>query len=331
MSANPENQIPRYMDISIDQVVPNDSNPRLVFPQEELDRLAESIDNQGIQVPVVVYQRNQEYVLVDGERRFKCALMLGLPSVPAMITEPRGESEQLKQMFNIHLIREPWQDIPTANALSKLERFMSSELGREPTDRELVESTGLSKERVQRLRYVVTLPLDWQDLISDQTIPLNFFWELKRAVIDKLKSTREDLLIQFPENKIMETFVQKRLDGSITDTVSLRKVGPVISYSAQLREEGGEAFKTVDNLLKGLLGPEDLTIDEVYEETVQLMVEIEKLERRAETVFSTFARLAFRAKDEEEIEKIKSIAKNLTTRLHGLFESNTSKEDSSAT
>jgi len=91
-------------------ILPNKNNPRLEFPQDELDRLADSIDQEGILVPIVVYEKNQKFVLVDGERRFLCARELGLETIPALITSERTERDVLQQMFNIHLIREPWRD-----------------------------------------------------------------------------------------------------------------------------------------------------------------------------------------------------------------------------
>jgi ParB family transcriptional regulator, chromosome partitioning protein len=101
-------------DIPVDQIDPNPNNPRLIFPPEELDRLAESIASEGILVPVVVFARDGRYVLIDGERRYRCTLTLGLETVPANITTERTDLENLLQMFNIHLVREPWRDMPTA-------------------------------------------------------------------------------------------------------------------------------------------------------------------------------------------------------------------------
>lgn len=44
-------------ELKISDVVPNDANPRLDFPQDELDRLTGSIDQEGVLVPIVVYPR----------------------------------------------------------------------------------------------------------------------------------------------------------------------------------------------------------------------------------------------------------------------------------
>jgi len=47
------------------------TNPRIHFPEEELERLAESISNEGVLVPVVVYRdTDRTFRLIDGERRW---------------------------------------------------------------------------------------------------------------------------------------------------------------------------------------------------------------------------------------------------------------------
>lgn len=131
MSAN-RRPVPAPLQIlPTEQIVPNDRNPRLIFPRGELDVLAESIDQVGILVPVTVYEKDGRYVLIDGERRFKCALELNLSEVPALITDEKPDIELLQQMFNIHLIREPWQDMPTARALKQLVEHVTASTGSE--------------------------------------------------------------------------------------------------------------------------------------------------------------------------------------------------------
>ena len=197
-----ENATAQLRELSVSDVEPNAQNPRLDFPKDELDRLTDSIDLEGVLVPIVVYPKGDKYVLVDGERRFRCARDLGHSKIPAVITTERSEREVLQQMFNIHLIREPWRDIPTAKALQRLAQEIKDAEGQEPNDSELRDLTGLSIERVRQLRYVVTLPEQWQEYIREETIPLNFFWELKKNVIDALRSNRPAILDEYGEDRV---------------------------------------------------------------------------------------------------------------------------------
>ena len=322
MSADPDTEPLGLHTLNVTDVVPNVRNPRLDFPQDELDRLAESIDQEGILVPIVVYPKDGKYVLVDGERRFRCALELGLETVPAQVTEERSEHDTLLQMFNIHLIREPWRDIPTARALQRLVEMTKDASGTDPTDAELRDLTGLSIERVRQLRYVVDLPEEWQLYIRKGNIPLNFFWELKKNVIDPLATWRPDLLVELGEDEIMTSLVQKRLNKIITDTVSLRKILPVIKFAAQDAMENGTGKSVFDDAIRDLVMNPDTRVDDVYDDTVQVMVEVDKLERRSASMVAAFSRLLAQSSTDEEKSKIAMIGRKLLDDLRAALEGN---------
>lgn len=319
---SPQNVTAELRELNVADVVPNARNPRLDFPQDELDRLTDSIDLEGVLVPIVVYPKDGKYVLVDGERRFRCARDLGHVKIPALITTARSDREELQQMFNIHLIREPWRDIPTAKALQRLAEEIKESKGRDPNDNELRDLTGLSIERVRQLRYVVTLPDEWQDYIREETIPLNFFWELKKNVIDALRNNRPAILDQYGEERVSSAFVQKRLDQVITDTVSLRKVSPIIKFAAQDAASNGTGESTLDTSIRDLIEKPEATIDDAYEETVQMMVEVDKLGRRTSTMVAVFARLLTQTAGTPDYEKVRRLGRELITQVTALIDAN---------
>ena len=319
-SFSSENATAELRDLNVSDVEPNAQNPRLDFPQDELDRLADSIDLEGVLVPIVVYSKGDKYVLVDGERRFRCARDLGHSKIPAVITTERSEREVLQQMFNIHLIREPWRDIPTAKALQRLAEEIKGAEGRDPNDSELRDLTGLSIERVRQLRYVVTLPEEWQEHIREETIPLNFFWELKKNVIDALQSNRPEILSEYGEDRVRRAFVQKRLDQVITDTVSLRKVSPIIKFSAQDAESNGTGSSSLDNSIRELIENPEATIDDAYEETVQMMVEVDKLGRRTSTMVAVFARLLTKTDGTPDNDEVRRLGRELVDQILALID-----------
>lgn len=313
-------------ELRIDEVVPNSANPRLDFPQDELDRLADSIDHEGVLVPIVVYPSGDKFVLVDGERRYRCARDLGLDTIPALVTSERSEREVLQQMFNIHLIREPWRDIPTAKALQKLAEEIKTAEGREPNDQELRDLTGLSIERVRQLRYVVQLPDEWQDYIREGTIPLNFFWELKKNVLDALQKHRPSLYAEYGEKKISEAFVQKRLDQVITDTVSLRKVSPIVKFAAADAADTGDDTSVLDDSLRTLITDPQASVDDAYDETVSLMVEVDKLEKRTNTMVSVFTRLLKQTAGTSDQDTVRDLGRQFVAKLTQLLDDASSSD-----
>lgn len=301
--------------LEIDQVEANKTNPRLDFPTDELERLSESIDHEGVLVPIVVFRKDAKFVLVDGERRFRCARDLGHLKIPAVVVAERSDREVLQQMFNIHQIREPWRDIPTAQALVRLADATKKETGKEVTDAHLRDLTGLSIDRVRQLRYVMTLPEEWQGYIRRGEIPLNYFWELKKNVLDQLRSHRPALLEELGEANVSMAFVQKRLDKVVTDTVSLRKMSPIIKFAEQEAETTGEENSAIDDSIRELVTSPTATIEDAYEETVQMMVEVDRLGRRTQTMAAVFVRLLSQTEGTDDNARVREIGADLLTRL----------------
>jgi ParB/RepB/Spo0J family partition protein len=307
----------------MDLIDPNPGNPRLIFPQEELDKLIESISHEGVLVPIVVFPKDGRFTLVDGERRFRSARELGLTEIPSLITGERTEQELLVQMFNIHLIREPWRDLPTARALGRLMEEISKSTGAEASDKILRELTGLSVERIKQLKFALELPGPWQEHIAAGTIPLNWFWELDKNIIRPLTAERPALVKELGKQNIAEAFLRKRLDGVTgTDTVSLRKVRPIIGFAKADADATGEEESRLDQILRSLVTDANFTIEEAYEDTVQITVETDKLSRRAETMVANFQRLLRKASSEDERDYIKQVGRNLITDLSKLLDSN---------
>ena len=78
-------------ELPIDLIDPNPEQPRRVFQEEELERLAASIRQHGVLQPVVVRRAGDRYELVVGERRWRASQLAGLARLPVVVSdvEPR--------------------------------------------------------------------------------------------------------------------------------------------------------------------------------------------------------------------------------------------------
>ena len=91
-----------------EHVKANPRNPRRYFNEQSLDELRSSIQKVGILVPLIVYEDPDQpgtFVLLDGERRLRCALDLALASVPVNTIPPPDDLDNILRMFNIHSVR----------------------------------------------------------------------------------------------------------------------------------------------------------------------------------------------------------------------------------
>lgn len=165
------------------RIRPNPNNPRRYFNEERLDLLRTSIQEVGILVPLIVYadpERPGEYVLMDGERRWRCSVDLGLEKVPTNVIPVPDPLDNLLRMFNIHNVREDWPLISVALSLREVMKI-SGEAG----EKRLSEMTGVTRSSVRRARRLLSLPEGEIDLIRDEA-------HLDRA----LQVHREDLYLE---------------------------------------------------------------------------------------------------------------------------------------
>jgi ParB family chromosome partitioning protein len=125
-------------EIPPEKVERNPDNPRLFFRDKELDTLTLSIKLYGIQVPITVYAERSHFVLIDGERRWRCAKKLNLPRIPALVKDKPSALNNLLLMFNIHALREQWDYLTIAHKLPNvISLYKKENKGREPTEIEL--------------------------------------------------------------------------------------------------------------------------------------------------------------------------------------------------
>ena len=299
--------------LRVDEIKPDPKNPREEFPEDELAKLAESIDHEGVLVPVVVYKFGRSHRLLDGERRWRCAAELGLNKIPAMIVDKPTEEDRLRQMFNIHMVREPWKDIPTAHALKKL----MTETGVKSTS-ELSQITGLTTNRINRLLFFLDLRGKVRTSVENGEVPLSYFYEVYKEFAIPLEKQRPVLFSKFSKTKIFERFLAKRRTGAIKDTYSVRDAKYIIRKAAE-DDPDNKKLGPLDETLETLLNDDELSVKEAYEDTVMVAVEADKLQKRADGMVAAFERLLEHAVDDGEADHVRQVGANLIEKLEAVI------------
>ena len=98
---------PCIMTLPLDALWPFPDHPYKVTEDESLDQLAESIRENGILSPVIVrpVEGTDEYVIISGHRRCRAAEMIGLRTVPVIVSD-LSPDEAVIQMVDSNLHRE---------------------------------------------------------------------------------------------------------------------------------------------------------------------------------------------------------------------------------
>lgn len=93
-------------EIAVDHIEPDPHQPRKTFDEVELRNLADSIRENGLLQPIVVYRFDGQdrYRIIAGERRYRAAILAGRATVPCLEMPPgfdRDLVDQLQLVENI--------------------------------------------------------------------------------------------------------------------------------------------------------------------------------------------------------------------------------------
>jgi len=248
----------------------NPDNPRLVFRQEDMDTLQDSIAKQGILVPLTIYKSGHTYRLLDGERRWRCALKLGLSRVPVVIQPKPDRLTNIMMMFAIHNARKDWDPLPTALKLQALEKEFTSIHERPPREVELAGLASLSRGEVRRLKKLLGLPEKYRDELleelekprSAQVLTVDHVLEATSAAQALRK---RDVIDDKDEERLRRAIVNKFKKGIIINTVAPRKLAKL----GRAVQRSDVSPKTARRVVDKLIDDPKYTIDDAFTESVE--------------------------------------------------------------
>lgn len=154
----PENSSDFFM-CPVDDIAPNRYQPRTVFSEEELDRLRQSIAQQGVLQPLLIREMDGSYELIAGERRLRAAKEANLTHVPVFIKNLTDE-----QVLEVSIIENIQRE--NLNVLEEAEAYhrLIKEFGY--TQEKVAEKIGKNRSTIANLLRLRTLP----DVIKENLI-----------------------------------------------------------------------------------------------------------------------------------------------------------------
>ncbi|EAM0420477.1 ParB/RepB/Spo0J family partition protein [Campylobacter jejuni] len=149
--------------IEIDQISPNPFQPRKNFDQEALDELANSIKEFGLIQPIIVFKKNNKFILIAGERRLRAVKALGKKEILAFIADiDENKLRELALIENIQ--RENLNPIELANSYKDLMQIHKI------TQENLAELIHKSRTQITNTLRLLNLDIRTQELIASGKI-----------------------------------------------------------------------------------------------------------------------------------------------------------------
>lgn len=141
------------LEVGIDQLSPNDHQPRLQMDEARLDELAASIKANGVIQPILVRRTGDAYQIIAGERRWRAAQRAGLHSVPVVVRDVLAGDKQVLELALIeNLQREGLNPIDEALAYQRLATEFSL------TQDQIAAAVGKDRSSVANFLRLLKLP-----------------------------------------------------------------------------------------------------------------------------------------------------------------------------
>ncbi len=219
--------------VNINNIKPNEKQPRKNFDREKLEELAESILSHGVIQPVVLRKEieGKGYELVAGERRWRAARIAGLKEIPAIVKVLTEEQNLLLSIIE-NMQREDLNPIEEAEAVNKMMNTYQF------TQEEVSKSLGKSRPYIANLVRLLKL----QDEIKDMILA------------NEISQGHARALISLPAKK--QLLIAKRV---IKDGLSVREVERLAGEEEPKKKKAktisiNPDLNRIENELKQVLG-----------------------------------------------------------------------------
>ena len=178
-------------------------HPFQVRDDKDMERLIQSIDNNGVLNPVILRKNGERYELIAGHRRKHACLRLGISGIPAIVRE-LSRDEAVVEMVDSNLQREHILPSEKAYAYKMKMDAMKRKAGRpKENSRPLVEDfstadiigqdTGESGRQIQRYIRLTELIPELLTMVDEEKIAFRPAVELSYLTEDEQRDLLETI------------------------------------------------------------------------------------------------------------------------------------------
>ena len=199
-------------------------HPFQVRDDEDMERLVQSIDNNGVLNPVILRKNGDRYELIAGHRRKHACLRLGISGIPAIVRE-LSRDEAVVEMVDSNLQREHILPSEKAYAYKMKMDAMKRKAGRPKenstpmvsnlrTDEIIGEESGESREQVRRYIRLTELIPELLTMVDEEKIAF-------RPAVELSYLTRDE------QTDLLETIESEDCTPSLAQAIRMKNLSKV--------------------------------------------------------------------------------------------------------
>ena len=226
----PENKRDSVVELKINDISPNNGQPRKTFNDDALNELASSIEENGVIQPIIVQRKGDGYRIVAGERRWRAARIAGLSVIPAIVRD-LTDRETMEQALIENIQREDLNPIEEAAAMQNL--LKTHKL----TQEQLAKKLGKPRATIANTIRILNLDESLQEFVSRGDLS-----EGHAKVILGLKDKEDqrkvaDVIMTRDMNvRQAEVFVKKYIEAQTSPSAKKTAVLPDLQFALSATE-----------------------------------------------------------------------------------------------
>ena len=249
----------KVMNISMESILPNRMQPRVVFQDDTIDELAESIKKNGIINPITVRRLGNKYEIIAGERRFKASQSIGLTEIPAIVIE--ADDKKTAELDLIENIQR--------KELSPIEEGMSYE--------KILQIGGITQEELSKQLGKK------QSTIANKIRLLKLDDSVKEALLnEKISERHARSILKLNDKKEQARLLEKIIKDRLTVRQTDQEIEKIIREKEETIEMDNNFNMPNSNLI---FDKETEEIKEPGVETNPSFVDVNKIEEKSEDLF----------------------------------------------
>lgn len=258
------------VELELEKVFPNPDQPRKTFDEDKLIDLAESIKEHGVLQPILVAPRDDKYMIIAGERRYRASKRAGLKTIPALVREL--DEEKVMELALIENVqRDDLSPIEEARAYDVLQRKFGY------TQERLSKRMGKSRSAIANSTRLLALPEDVQQMVEDGKLTVGHVRPMLSIDIPAWQSAFAHEVLQ---NNLTVRDVEQMVKSAINkgevqwedSTVLFKNKMPYKKLPAELRtlqDQLAERLSTKVSIKKNTDGSGKLVIEYYSEEDLK--------------------------------------------------------------
>lgn len=218
------------VEIDAKKIKSNPYQPRKVFDKEKIEELSNSIKENGLISPILVYKEQDDYILIAGERRVKATVLAGIAKIRAIVVDDTTKEKIAKLAIIENVQRENLN--PIELALSYKTLIEDLKLKQE----ELSEQVHQSRSAISNTMRLLKLSKKVQNMILENKLAAG----AAKNLVGLDSATQELIAVRIVEENLSVRDVEKmvvsvKMTGKTSKKVT--KNTKKIDFDKRLKEK----------------------------------------------------------------------------------------------